>query len=106
MMGDVLRSGDAEVSFGIDVPGASPTNRHDPDKRFEHSGPGRVEWTALILGGFGGFDALLEDPHYRVAPERRVQRADDRDNALYVRITTRTAISFGPGRSTSSADGC
>ena len=196
MMGDILRSGDAEVSFRIDVHGPSPIeridirngletvevfrpydemalgkrirvlwegseyrgrgretiwdghaeltgnafetltpiNRYNPDKRFEQTGPGRVEWTALTTGGFGGFDALLEDPHagtlkihtalvkediaigdigrdeiifaaggidrririfrlpdenphYRVSLERRLRLADDRDNALYVRIT-------------------
>ena len=196
MMGDILRSGDAEVSFRIDVHGPSPVeridirngletvevfrpydeaalgrrirvlwegseyrgrgretiwdghaeltgngfetltpiNRYNLDKRFERTGPGRVEWTALTTGGFGGFDALLEDPyagtlkihtalvkediaigdigrdeiifanggidrririfrlpdenpHYRVTLERRVRLADDRDNALYVRIT-------------------
>jgi len=124
MMGDILRSGDREVTFRIDVHGPSPIeridlrngletveifrpyeeknlgrririlwegseyrgrgretiwdghaeltgngfealapiNRYNLDKRFEQTAPGRVEWTALTTGGFGGFDAWLEDP--------------------------------------------
>ena len=196
MMGDILRSGDDEVTFRIDVHGPSPIeridirngletvevfrpyeeadlgrririlwegseyrgrgretiwdghaelagntfeklapiNRYNLDKRFEQTAPGRVEWTALTTGGFGGFDAMLEDPqagtlkidtalvkeeiaikdigrdelifanggidrririfrmpdenpHYAVTLERRIELADDRDNALHVRIT-------------------
>ena len=40
----------------------APINRYNIDKRFEQTAPGRVEWSALTTGGFGGFDALLEDP--------------------------------------------
>jgi len=40
---------------------ASPINRYNLDKRFEQTGPGRLEWTALTTGGFGGFDAWLAD---------------------------------------------
>ncbi|MDD9878376.1 MAG: DUF3604 domain-containing protein [Magnetovibrio sp.] len=40
----------------------APINRYNLDKRFEQTGPGRLEWTALTTGGFGGFDAWLEDP--------------------------------------------
>ena len=196
MMGDILRSGDAEVTFRIDVHGPSPVeridirngletlevfrpygeadlgrrirvlwegaeyrgrgretvwdghaeltgnafeslapiNRYNLDKRFEQTAPGRVDWTALTTGGFGGFDAVLEDPragtlkidtalvkqgiavkdigrdervfanggidrririfrmpdenpHRAVTLERRIKLADDKDNALYVRIT-------------------
>ena len=196
MMGDILRSGDGEVTFRIDVHGPSPIeridirngletvevfrpyeeadlgrririlwegseyrgrgretiwdghaelagntfeklapiNRYNLDKRFEQTAPGRVEWTAMTTGGFGGFDAILEDPqagtlkidtalvkeeiaikdigrdelifanggidrririfrmpdenlHYAATLERRIELADDRDNALYVRIT-------------------
>jgi hypothetical protein len=196
MMGDILRCGDAEVSFKIDVLGNSPVeridirngletlevfrpyaeedlgsrirllwegseyrgrgretvwdghaelkdnafaalspiNRYNLDKRFEQTGPGRVEWAALTTGGFGGFDAILEDadagslsidtalvkeqikvsdigydelifenggidrrirllrlpddnPHRAVTVERRIKLADNKDNALYVRIT-------------------
>ena len=196
MMGDILRSGDGEVTFRIDVHGPSPIeridirngletveifrpyaeadlgrrirvlwegseyrgrgretiwdghaeltgnafeslapiNRYNQDKRFAQTEPGRLEWMALTTGGFGGFDAMLEDPqagtlkidtalvkeeiaikdigrdelifanggidrrfrifrlpdenpHYTATLERRIKLADDRDNALYVRIT-------------------
>jgi hypothetical protein len=40
----------------------SPVNLWNLDKKFEQTAPGRVEWTALTTGGFGGFDAWLEDP--------------------------------------------
>ena len=124
MMGDILRSGDGEVTFRIDVHGPSPIeridirngletveifrpyaeadlgrrirvlwegseyrgrgretiwdghaeltgnafeslapiNRYNKDKRFAQTEPGRLEWMALTTGGFGGFDAMLEDP--------------------------------------------
>ena len=39
-----------------------PINRYNLDKRFELSGPGRLDWGALTTGGFGGFDAWLDDP--------------------------------------------
>lgn len=196
MMGDILRSADREVTFRIDVHGASPIeridirngletveifrpyeeadlgrrirvlwegseyrgrgretiwdgfaeltgntfdalspiNRYNLDKRFDQTGPGRVEWTALTTGGFGGFDAVLtdpkagtikidtelvkqeiaiadigrdemifanggidrririfrmpdENPHRSAVIDRRIALRDDRDNALYVRVT-------------------
>ena len=196
MMGDILRSTDAEVTFKIDVAAPSPVeridirngletvevfrpyaeadlgsrirvlwegseyrgrgretvwdghaelsnnafgrlepvNRYNLDKRFEQTAPGRLDWAALTTGGFGGFDACLEDPHsgvlkictdlvqkevavkdigldemvfanggidrrirvFRlpdinphrtVTVERRITLADDKDNALYARIT-------------------
>ena len=196
MMGDILRSGDAEVTFRIDVHGPSPIeridirngletlevfrpyeeadlgrrirvlwegsecrgrgrettwdghaeltgntfegfspiNRYNQDKQFEQTAPGRVQWTALTTGGFGGFDAVLEhpragtikidtalvkeeiaikdigrdelifanggigrririfrlpdkNPHYTATLERRIKLVNDRDNALYVRVT-------------------
>jgi hypothetical protein len=124
MMGDILRSADGEVSFKIDVHGASPIeridirngletvevfrpygeaelgrrirvlwegseyrgrgrethwdghaeitgnsfedvtaiNRYSQDKRFERTGQSRLDWVALTTGGFGGFDAVLDDP--------------------------------------------
>jgi hypothetical protein len=111
-----------------------PINRYNLDKRFEQTGPGRLEWAALTTGGFGGFDAYLEEPqagtlkihtdlvseeiavkdigydevifanggidrririfrlpdenpHRSVTVERRIKLSDDKDNALYVRIT-------------------
>ena len=39
-----------------------PINRYNLDKRFEQTAAERVEWTALTTGGFGGFDAWLDDP--------------------------------------------
>lgn len=38
----------------------TPINRYNQDKRFETSGRGRLDWTALTTGGFGGFEAVLE----------------------------------------------
>lgn len=111
-----------------------PVNRYNPDKRFDQTAPGRLEWEALTTGGFGGFDAVLSDPmagtlkidtalvkeeiaikdigrdelvfanggidrririfrlpdenpHYAVNIQRHIELADDRDNALYVRVT-------------------
>ena len=112
----------------------SPINRYNIDKRFEMTGSERLDWQALTTGGFGGFDAWLENPntgtlkietelvseqvkiadigmddvvfenggidrrirvfrlpdenpHRQVQIERRLSLADDRDNALYIRIT-------------------
>jgi hypothetical protein len=109
-------------------------NRFNIDRRFEQTTPGRVEWSALTTGGFGGFEAMLGDtsagrleidtaliqqrididsigydeqifenggierrirvfrlpdqnPHESVRIERQVPLRDDRDNALYVRVT-------------------
>jgi hypothetical protein len=39
-----------------------PINRHNLDKRFDQVGDNRLEWTGLTTGGFGGFDAWLDDP--------------------------------------------
>ncbi|MEE8350635.1 MAG: DUF3604 domain-containing protein, partial [Rhodospirillales bacterium] len=52
--------GDAELS-GNAFAALSPINRYNVDKRFEQTAPGRVEWNALTTGGFGGFDAWLDD---------------------------------------------
>lgn len=112
----------------------NPINRYNLDKNFEQTGSGRVEWTALTTGGFGGFDAVLKSPYagaleisthlvketilienigrdelifanggidrrirvfrlpdvnscYRETLSRRIELADHRDNALYVRVT-------------------
>jgi hypothetical protein len=40
----------------------SAINHWNLDKLFQQTAPGRVEWTALTTGGFGGFDAWLDDP--------------------------------------------
>jgi hypothetical protein len=196
MMGDILRSSDAQVLFKIDVHGPSPIeridirngletlevfrpykeedlgrrirvlwegseyrgrgretiwdgyaelsgnsfenvtaiNKYNLDKKFELSTQQRLEWEALTTGGFGGFDAMLSDanngilkihtalvkeeiaikdigrdeiifenggidrririfrmpdenPHYKATLERRITLANDRDNALYIRVT-------------------
>lgn len=112
----------------------TPINRYNLDKKFDQTEKGRVEWTALTTGGFGGFEAVLNspyagsleinthlvketvsiedigrdelvfanggidrririfrlpdvNPHLRKTLKRRIQLVDDRDNALYVRIT-------------------
>ena len=39
-----------------------PINRYNLDKRFDLIGTDRLEWAALTTGGFGGFDAWLEEP--------------------------------------------
>ncbi len=39
----------------------TPINRYNPDKKFDQTAPGRLEWSALTTGGFGGFDAVLKD---------------------------------------------
>ena len=112
----------------------TPINRFNIDRRFAQTAPERVEWSALTTGGFGGFEAMLEDssagtldihtelieqsidiasigrdeqifanggierrirvfrlpdnnPHSTVRIEREISLADDRDNALYVRVT-------------------
>ncbi|MDJ0956144.1 MAG: DUF3604 domain-containing protein, partial [Arenicellales bacterium] len=39
----------------------SPINRYNLDKKFERTSSKLVEWQALTTGGFGGFDAWLED---------------------------------------------
>ena len=112
----------------------TPINRYNIDKRFEQTGAGRVEWSALTTGGFGGFEAMLQqpndgrleidtaliqqvidiesigrdeqifenggierrirvfrlpddNPHRSLRIEREIALRDDRDNALYVRVT-------------------
>jgi hypothetical protein len=54
-------NGSAELT-GNTFERLEPINRYNLDKRFEQIAPGRVEWAALTTGGFGGFDAVLEDP--------------------------------------------
>ncbi len=39
----------------------TPINRYNLDKRFQQSAANRLDWEALTTGGFGGFDAVLED---------------------------------------------
>ncbi len=112
----------------------TPINRFNLDRHFEQTEPGRVEWSALTTGGFGGFEAILQNPdegklkietdliqqeidvrdigrdelifenggierrirvfrlpernsHSVVKIEREISLRNDRDNALYVRVT-------------------
>ena len=53
--------GHAEVD-GNAFESLTPINRYNIDRRFEQTGAGRVEWSAITTGGFGGFEALLRDP--------------------------------------------
>jgi hypothetical protein len=39
----------------------SPINRYNQDKRFDLVDDNKLEWNALTTGGFGGFDAWLEN---------------------------------------------
>jgi len=41
--------------------GVRPINRYNQDKRCGPVSKSRLEWNALTTGGFGGFDAWLED---------------------------------------------
>ncbi len=125
--------GHAELSAN-EFESLTPINRYNIDRRFEQTAPGRVEWSAITTGGFGGFEAMLQDPRagrlgidtalvkqeidiadigrdemifenggierririFRLPDvnpytslqiERSITLCDDRDNALYVRIT-------------------
>ena len=57
---ETIWNGHAELSGNAFV-SLRPINRYNLDKKFNQTAPGRVEWTALTTGGFGGFDAVLED---------------------------------------------
>ena len=130
---ETIWDGHAELT-GNGFESLTPINRFNIDKRFEQSAPGRVDWSALTTGGFGGFDAVLQDaragsleintaliqqsiaidsigrdelvfenggierrirvfrlpddnPHRALRIEREISLVDDRDNALYVRVT-------------------
>jgi len=109
-------------------------NRYNLDRQFEQTAAGRLEWSAITTGGFGGFEAMLEDPasgtlkidtdlikqeievsdigrdelifenggierrirvfrlpdqnpYSRIKIKRKIKLNDQRDNALYVRVT-------------------
>ncbi|MDE0309769.1 MAG: DUF3604 domain-containing protein [Acidiferrobacterales bacterium] len=130
---ETVWDGFAEL-IGNEFESLTPINRYNLDKKFEQTGPSRVEWTALTTGGFGGFDAVLKNgrigqleidtqlvnesiavaqigrdelifanggidrrirvfrlpdvnPNNSERLERRIRLHNDRDNALYVRIT-------------------
>jgi hypothetical protein len=57
---ETIWDGHAELSDNTFV-NLSPINRYNLNKRFEQVGSRRVEWEALTTGGFGGFEAILED---------------------------------------------
>ena len=57
---ETVWDGYAELS-GNAFTSLTPINRFNIDKRFEQTAPGRVEWAALTTGGFGGFEATLQD---------------------------------------------
>jgi len=130
---ETIWDGYAELS-GNSFESLTPINRYNLDKQFEQSGAGRIDWSALTTGGFGGFDAVLKDrdagslkidtaliqqeikvqdightelifenggierrirvfrlpdynPHNAIKIEREIKLLDQRDNALYVRVT-------------------
>ena len=130
---ETIWDGHAELT-GNEFESVTAINRYNIDRRFEQTDPGRVDWSALTTGGFGGFEAVLRDPasgklvidteliqqeinvsdigheelifenggierririfrlpdenpHCAVRIERNIELVDDRDNALYVRIT-------------------
>ena len=130
---ETIWDGHAELQ-GNTFESLTPINRFNIDRRFAQTAPERVEWSALTTGGFGGFEAMLQDrsagkldidtdlikqsididsigrdeqifanggierrirvfrlpdsnPHNTVRIERDISLADDRDNALYVRVT-------------------
>ncbi len=57
---ETVWDGSAELS-GNAFERLEPINRFNLDKQFEQTGAGRLEWSALTTGGFGGFDAWLTD---------------------------------------------
>ncbi len=130
---ETIWDGHAELSANA-FESLTPINRFNIDRRFEQTTPSRVEWSALTTGGFGGFEALLQDssagklnidtaliqqdidintigrdelifenggierrirvfrlpdnnPHSAIRIERQIPLVNDRDNALYVRVT-------------------
>ena len=130
---ETIWDGHAELSANA-FQSLTPINRFNIDRRFEQTAPGRVEWSALTTGGFGGFEAMLQDPsagklnidtaliqqsididtigrdelifenggierrirvfrlpdsnpHSAIRIERQISLVNDRDNALYVRVT-------------------
>ena len=58
---ETIWDGHAELD-GNSFQRLEPINRYNLDKRFNQTGPNRLEWTGLTTGGFGGFDAWLDDP--------------------------------------------
>ena len=131
---ETIWDGYAELN-GNQFTSVKAINRYNLDKQFEQTAENRLEWQALTTGGFGGFDAILNDPqngilkintdlvqeeiniadigrdelifanggidrririfrlpddnqHFSAQLKRRIKLVNDRDNALYVRVTT------------------
>ena len=57
---ETIWDGFAELS-GNSFETLVPINRYNIDRRFEQTAAGRVEWSALTTGGFGGFEAVLRE---------------------------------------------
>jgi len=53
--------GSAELSDNC-FDSVTPINRYNLDRQFEQTAPGRLEWSAITTGGFGGFEAVLQHP--------------------------------------------
>jgi hypothetical protein len=56
---ETIWDGFAELT-GNSFEALMPINRYNIDRRFEQTAAGRVEWSALTTGGFGGFEAVLQ----------------------------------------------
>jgi len=56
---ETIWDGYAEL-IGNSFESLTPINRYNIDRRFEQTAAGRVEWSALTTGGFGGFEAVLQ----------------------------------------------
>jgi len=57
---ETIWDGHAELTGNTFI-NLSPINRYNINKRFEQMDSRQVEWEELTTGGFGGFDALLEE---------------------------------------------
>jgi hypothetical protein len=57
---ETIWDGHAELSGNI-FESVTPINRYNLDRRFEKTAADRVEWSALTTGGFGGFEAILQE---------------------------------------------
>lgn len=52
--------GSAELSDNSFVK-VTPINHYNISKTFKHEAPGLISWQAITTGGFGGFEAILQD---------------------------------------------
>jgi hypothetical protein len=57
---ETIWDGHAELSAN-GFESVTPINRYNLDRRFEQTATNRVEWSALTTGGFGGFEAILQE---------------------------------------------